>query len=69
MKKRLVSLSKLYQKEMSIVKAGAAYEWCWPPDAPDVDCGCNCLYADSGGASIVNNGKANKKNHLLSPDQ
>ena len=68
-----LSLAKLSKKELSHIKIneqsvmGGFWVWTWPPDAPYVECGCNCLYADQGGSSIVANGKANMKGNLFSP--
>jgi len=69
-----VKLFKLSRPEMSHVEINSiksirgGYLWEWPPEAPDVECGCNCLYADSGGSTIENNGKANMDRRLLSPE-
>lgn len=68
-----LSLAKLSKKELSHIKIneqsvmGGLWVWTWPPSSPDVECGCNCLYADQGGSSIEANGKANMKGNLFSP--
>ena len=49
---RLNSLSadELKQKEMDAIRGGYS----------DSDCGCGCIYQDSNGSNIYDNGNANK---------
>ena len=72
--KRL-SFVELSKKELSYLKINekkvfGGFEWQWPPegDDPYIECGCNCLYADSGGSSIADNGATNMGGGLFSPD-
>ncbi len=71
-----LSFVKLSKKELSHLQvneknAFGGFEWQWPPrgDDPFIECGCNCLYANTpGGSSIEANGQTNRGGNLFSPD-